>query len=180
MTITSTGPSGFHLRPLVYVFAVAAIAAGTLAVVQLTGTDRPRSTPAPAAVSTEVVEPYASPSGSSEAFAAGKFDAGLVPEPSETPAASQPAPEIFVIEGQGSLYDALIEGKYDLDFSPEDPGVQYVLVREAATDAGGLSEAFSAGQLVEGFGDGLSVELPSAEPTTVAVSTRTISGGPQE
>ena len=43
MTITSTGPSGFHLKPLVSVFAVAAIAAGILAIIQVTGTDSPQS-----------------------------------------------------------------------------------------------------------------------------------------
>lgn len=74
MTITSTGPSGFHLKPLVSVFAVAAIAAGILAIIQVTGTDSPLSTPAPAEVSTDVVEPYSGPSGLSQALADGKLD----------------------------------------------------------------------------------------------------------
>ena len=77
MTITSTGPSGFHLKPLVAVFALTAIAAGVLAIVQVTGTDSLQRTPAPVEASTEVAEPYTGPSGLSEALADGKLDAGL-------------------------------------------------------------------------------------------------------
>ena len=100
MTITSTGPSGFHLKPLVSVFAVAAIAVGILTIIQVTGTDSPQSTPAPAEVSVEAVEPYAGPNGLAEALADGKLDAGLTATESQASAGSAPLPEIVVVEGQ--------------------------------------------------------------------------------
>ena len=170
MTITSTGPSGFHLKPLVSVFALAAIAAGILVIIQLIGTDSPQSTPAPAEPSVEAVAPYAEPSGSSTAVHSGGhliegLGDGSSADAGGVPAARQPAPEIVVIEGQGSLYDPLIEGKYD-----PDSAVRYVLVPEAATG--------TSSQLVEGLGDG-----PFAErsPTVgTADKTSTISGGHQQ
>jgi len=172
MTITSTGPSGFHIKPVVTVLAVAAFAAAAYVfALQIWSNDQPSaSAPAEAVAVVEAAEPYTGPSGSAEAFAAGKLDAGLVPEPSPATIGSEPVPEIVVIEGQGRLYDALIEGKYELDFSPGDPPLQYVLVPEAATGP--------SGQLVEGLGDGTFAERPPA--ARAAGSTPTVSGGPQE
>ena len=117
-------------------------------------------------------------SGSSEAFAAGKFDAGLVPEPSQTFAAREPAPEVVVIEGQGSLYDALIEGQVRRGFLSGASGVQYVLSSGAATDFSGLRLGVGRRQLVEGFGDGTFAERPTA--ASAAGNTPTVSGGHQE
>jgi len=159
MTITSTGPSGFHLKPLVAVFALTAIAAGVLAIVQVTGTDSLQRTPAPAEVSTEVVEPYAGPSGLSEALADGKLDAGLASAESQPFAGSEPVPEIVEVEGHGNLYDALVQGKFDMDFSPGDPAVQYVLIPAAAITPSGSSEAFAAGKFDAGL-----IPEPSGTP----------------
>ena len=173
MTITSTGPSGFHIKPVVTLLAVAAFAAAAYVLaLQIWSNDQPSaSAPTEAVAVVEAAEPYTGPSGSTEAFAAGKFDAGLVPEPSPATIGSEPAPEIVVIEGQGSLYDALIKGKYNLDAAPGDPIVQYVLV-PAAT-------ASTSSQLIEGLGDG---PYSEASPSWWGVTeyTPTVSGGPQE
>ena len=116
MTLTSTGPSGFHIRPIVTVLAVVAFVAGVYAISQQILTDTQPSTPAATEAVAETAEPYTGPSGLSEAYAAGKLDAGLNPTLSEPFVGTTPAPETVVIAGQGSLYDALIEGKYDVDF----------------------------------------------------------------
>jgi len=151
MTITSTGPSGFHLKPLVSVFAVATIAAGVLTLIQVTGSDSPQRAPAPAEVSTEVAEPYSGPSGLSQALAEGKLDAGLTSAEGQPFAGSARVPEIVVVEGHGNLYDALVQGKFDTDFSPGDPAVQYVLIPAAAIIPSGSSEAFAAGKFDAGL-----------------------------
>ena len=111
MTLTSTGPSGFHIKPVVTVFAVVAFVAGVYAISQQIWIDSQPSASAPTEAVVETAEPYTGPSGLSEAYAAGKLDAGLNPVPGETSAGSEPAPEVTVIEGQDSLYDALVEGK---------------------------------------------------------------------
>ena len=151
MTLTSTGPSGFHIRPIVTVLAVAAFVAGVYAISQqiLTG-NQPSASESTEAVA-ETAEPYAGPSGLSEAYANGKLDAGLNPASSEPYAGSTPAPEIVVIEGQGSLYDALVEGKYDVDFLSGASGAHYVLVPEAASGTSGSSEALAAGKFDAGL-----------------------------
>ncbi|MGB5167902.1 MAG: hypothetical protein WBP49_05775 [Acidimicrobiia bacterium] len=151
MTLTSTGPSGFHIRPIVAVLAVVAFVAGVYAISQQILTDSQPSAPAATEAVAETAEPYTGPSGLSEAYEAGKLDAGLNPTLSEPFVESTPAPEIVVIEGQGSLYDALSQGKYNLDFAPGDPGVQYVLIPEAVTGASGSSEAFAAGKFDAGL-----------------------------
>jgi hypothetical protein len=92
MTITSTGSSGFHLKPFVSVFALAAIVAGVLAIVQMTRTDSPQSAPAPVEASTEVVESHPAPSGLTQALADGKFNAGLASAESQPPAGNAPVP----------------------------------------------------------------------------------------
>jgi hypothetical protein len=171
MTITSTGPSGFHLRPLVSVFAVAAIAAGIVAIVQVTSTDSPQTTPVPAEVSTEAVEPSAGPNGLAEALADGKLDAGLTATESQPLAGSAPVPKIVVVEGNGGLRDALVEGKLTMD----NPGVQYAASVETAAINSGLRAAFDAGKFDEGVGDESAVAL-----SPPAAGTPTISGGHQK
>jgi hypothetical protein len=158
MTITSTGPSGFHLKPLVAVFAVAAIVTGVLAIAQTIGTDSPQSTPAPAGVSTATVKSYAGPSGLAQALAQGKLDAGLATAEIQPYAGSTRALEIVVIEGQGGLHNALIGGKLTMDTT----GVQYAPGPEAAASPSGLAEAFADGKF-----DGL---LVTTETTASAGS----------
>lgn len=151
MTITSTGPSGFSLKPLVTVFAVAAIVAGVFAIVQGLGTDSQQSIPAPVEVSTEAVDSYTGPSGLTQALIDGKLIDGLAPAPGQAFAGTESVPEIIVVEGQGGLYDALIDGKLTMGQMSPNPGVQYVRGPEAATSTGGLSEAFADGKLDAGL-----------------------------
>jgi hypothetical protein len=165
MSLTSTGPSGFHIKPVVTVLAAVAFVAAVYAISQQLWTDSQPSASAPAGVSTEAAEPYA---GTSNRLIEG-IDDGPFVEPSETFPATEPATEIVVIEGEGSNFDALIAGKYDADF-PGVPDVQYVLVPPSAAD--------TSNQLIEGSGDGPSVE-PSPSAGTPS-HTPTVSGGLQE
>jgi hypothetical protein len=128
-----------------------AFVAGVYAISQQIRTDSQPSASAPTEAVVDTVEPYAGPNGLSEAYAAGKLDAGLNPKPGETSAGSEPAPEVVVITGQGSLYDALIEGKYDVDFLSGASGAHYVLGPETAAAFNGLTEALAAGKLDVGF-----------------------------
>ena len=170
MTLTSTGPSGFHIRPIVTVLAVAAFVAGVYAISQQILTDnQPGASESTEAVA-ETAEPYVGPSGLSEAYANGKLDAGLNPASSEPYAGSTPAPEIVEIDGQGGLYDALIDGKYTLDFAPGDPGVQYVLVPRAATVTSGSSAALVAGKFDAGLVPDQTGTAAASEPTPEIVT----------
>ena len=161
MTLTSTGPSGFHIRPIVTVLAVVAFVAGVYAISQQILTDGQPSSPTATETVAETAQPYAGPSGLSEAYAAGKLDAGLIPTLSEPLVEGTPATTTVVIEGQGSLYDALSQGKYDVDFSPGDSAVQYVLIPVAATGTSGSAEAFAAGKFDAGL-----VPQPSETPAS--------------
>lgn len=169
MTLTSTGPSGFHIRPIVTVLAVVAFVAGVYAISQQIVTDsQPGASESSEAVA-ETAEPYAGPSGLSEAYANGKLDAGLNPASSEPHAGSTPAPEIVVIEGQGSLYNALIEGKYDVDFLSGASGAHYVLAPEAASSTSGSSEALAAGKFDAGLVPEPSQTSAGSEPASEIV-----------
>jgi len=169
MTLTSTGPSGFHVKPIVTVLAVVAFVAGVYAISQQILTDGQPGASESSEAAAETARPYTSPSGLSEAYAAGKLDAGLNPTPSEPFVGSTPTPETVVIEGQGGLYDALIEGKYDVDFLSGASGAQYVLVPEAATGTSGSSEAFAAGKFDAGLVPEPSETLAATEPASEIV-----------
>ena len=170
MSLTSTGPSGFHLKPIVTILAAVAFVAGVYAISQQVLTENQPSASAPTEAVIEAAEPYPDSGESPPAVHfGGRLIEGLGDEPlaeaSETPAVSQPAPEIVVIEGQGSLYDPLIDGKYD-----PDSAVQYVLVPNAGTSV--------SSQLVEGLGDAPFAQRPPAAAATP--NTPNSSGGPQE
>ena len=163
MTLTSTGPSGFQIKAAVTVLAVVAFVAGAYAISQQFSIDsQPNASAATGAV-IATADPYTGPSGLSEAYAAGKLDAGLNPVPGETLAGSEPAPEVIVIEGQGSLYDALVEGKYDAGSLSGVSGAQYVLSSEAAA-SNGLTEALATGKLDAEFALQPSEATTGSEP----------------
>ena len=170
MTLTSTGPSGFHIKPIVTVLAVVAFVAGVYAIGQQVLTDSQPGVSEPAETVAETAEPSVESSGLSEAYAAGKFDAALNPARSESPPTATPPPEIVEIEGHGGLHDALIQGKYNLDFAPGDPGVQYVLVPEAAAGASGSSEALAAGKFDAGLVPNQAETAAAGEPTPEIVA----------
>lgn len=84
MTITSTGPSGLHLKPIVTVFAAAVFAIAIVAIVLWTGTDNPPSSPTPIETATEAVTPDVAPSANWDAYADGKLDDSAVEGDSTT------------------------------------------------------------------------------------------------
>ena len=176
MTTTSAGPHGFHVKPLVTVFAVAAIAAATIFVAQQVGSDSPQSVPKPIEASAEATAPVVNPYRLSDALADGKLDAGLIPAPSQAATGSVPVPELVPLSGQGGLYEALLDGKFALDFASGDPGVQYVRSPETATSESGLWGAFAEGKLDTGLGD----SEPATQPSPAASYTPTLSGGHQQ
>lgn len=176
MTTTSAGPHGFHVKPIATVLAVAALVAATIVVAQQVGRDTPQSVPAPIEASVEPAVPYTGPNGLTQAFANGKFDAGLLPAPSQAATGSVPVPQLIPVAGQGGLYDALIAGKFATDFRLGDPGVEYVRSPDAAPSVGGLSAAFDAGKLDAGLAN----SEPTAKPSPPATYTPTVSGGHQQ
>ncbi len=151
MTITSTGPSGFHVKPLITAFAVTIFVAAIVAVGLWAGSDGQQSNPSQIAVSNETADAYAGPSGLVEAYKAGKYDAGPASTQSQPVPASAPAPETVVISGEGALSEALIDGKFATDFGPQASNVEYVRGFEVATADRSLSAAFDAGKLDAGL-----------------------------
>lgn len=75
MTLTPTGPSGFHIKPVVSALTVVAFLAGVYAISQQFWTDSQPSASAPADVSTEAAEPYA---GTSDQLVEGLGDGPVV------------------------------------------------------------------------------------------------------
>ena len=153
MTLTSTGPSGFHLKPLVAVFAATVFAFAAFAVGLWVGNESQPGTPetvdAPAPVATPEVAPEAAPSANWAAFEAGKLDDGPLPPPS--PTISEPATS-------SANVDAYAAGRLDPELAAENPS------RYAASGAGSTSAnwaAFEAGKLDD---------APAIERVTVDVS----------
>ena len=175
MTTTSAGPHGFHVKPPVVVLAATAIMTAALLVALQVGRDGPESVPNPIEATAEATAPLAKPNGLVQAFVEGKFDAGLIPAPSPATAGAVPVPELVLIAGQGDLYEALIAGKFVLDFGAGDPGVQYVLSPETSASQSGLWDAFADGKFDAGLGES---EQPS-QPSAPAAHKPTISGGNQ-
>jgi hypothetical protein len=153
MTLTSTGPSGFHLKPLVAVFAAAVFAFAAFAVGLWVGNESQPSTPAALDAATSIptpeVAPDVAPSANWTAFEAGKFDDAPLPPSSLT--ISEPAT-------RSANVDAYAAGKLDAELAAENPS------RYAASGAGSTSAnwaAFEAGKLDD---------APAIQRVTVDVS----------
>ncbi len=102
----------------------------------------------------------------------GKLDAGLIPDVTPDVAFTLTAPEAAVVEGTGSLYDALVTGKLDMDY---DSRAHLVRGSEASYGSEGLWAALMSGQLDQGWmNDEEAAEPVPAEPVP------TLSGGHQE
>ena len=112
MTLTSTGPSGFHLKPLVGVFAAAVFAAAAFAVGLWIGNERQPAPPAAVDAAAAVATPEVAPSANVEAFEAGKFDDAPLPPPS--PTAGEPGSQGVATEAPSANVDAYAAGKLDL------------------------------------------------------------------
>lgn len=156
MTLTSTGPSGFHLKPLVGVFAAAVFAAAAFAVGLWIGNERQPAPPAAVDATAPVATPEVAPSANVEAFEAGKFDDAPLPPPS--PTAGEPGSQGVATEAPSANVDAYAAGKLDLELAVTNPS------RYAASGAGTTSAnwaAYEAGKLDDG---------PATQAVTVAVS----------
>ncbi len=95
MTLTSTGPSGFHLKPLVAVFAAAVFAIAAFGVALWVGTDTKPITSASVDAPAQVATPEVAPSANLQAFEAGKLDEAPLLPPS--PTVGEPAPRASLL-----------------------------------------------------------------------------------
>jgi hypothetical protein len=144
MTLTSTGPSGFHLKPLVAVFAAAVFAIAAFAVGLWVGTDTQPSTPAFVDAAAQVAAPEVAPSANLEAFEAGKLDDAPLPPPSPTVGA--PGTQGVASEAPSANFDAFAAGKLDMELAAANPSVYYGTA-EAVDRTTGNWAAFDAGKL---------------------------------
>jgi hypothetical protein len=151
MTTTSPGAHEFPVKYVVVAIVAAVFVAAVFAIAQWAGTESQQIVASPSEAPTAAVESYTGPSGLTQAFADGKLDAGLVPTPSQAVTGSDPVPETVLIKGEGSNYDALIAGKFAMDFNALDPGVHYVRATETAPSVGGLDAALAEGKLDAGL-----------------------------
>lgn len=203
MTLTSTGPSGFHLKPLIAVLAATVFAFAALAIGLWVGNESEPSMPAVVDAATPVATPEVAPSANWTAFQAGKLDDGLLSLPSpavgesgnQAVASAAPSanfgayasgkldpelaatnPSRYAASGAGHTsanwsayetgkfddapatqsvtvalssgnYEALVAGKYDLEYAAERPGVTYVQAPEIADGASANWTAYEAGKL---------------------------------
>lgn len=176
MTTTSPGTHEFPVKYVVVAIAAAVFVAAIFAIAQWVGTESQQIVASPSEAQTAAAESYTGPSGLTQAFDDGKLEAGLVPTPSQAVTGSDPAPETVLIEGQGSNYDALIAGKFAMDFNALNSGVQYARAVEAAPNIIGLSAALAEGKLDAGL---IVVEV-TAEPLPATTRTPTLAGGHQQ
>lgn len=135
MTITSTGPSGFHLKPLVAVFAAAVFAVAAFAVGLWVGNERQPATRAAVDAAAPVATPEVAPSANWAAFEAGKLDDAPLPPPN--PTTREPA-------ARSANVDAYAAGKLDPELAAADPN------RYATSGAGHTTAnwtAYEAGKL---------------------------------
>jgi hypothetical protein len=169
MTTTTTGTNGFPIRYIVMAAAAAALAAVIIAISQQAGTDVVQTISAPRQATTEVAASSAGANGLADALESGKLDEGGGQSQPSTATANAPAPRTVEVTGQGSSYDALIAGKFSMDFGP-DADVRYVRAPGAAS--GGLTQALAEGKLDE--------SPAKTQPSTAPAYTDTLSGGHQE
>jgi hypothetical protein len=157
MTLTSTGPSGFHLKPLVAVFAATVFAVAVFAIGYSVGTDTQPPTPSPLDATAQVTAPDVAPTANWSAFEAGKFDDRPLPAPS--PAVSEPAPPGVASEAQSANLDAYATGKLDMELAAANPN------RYASSAAGQTTANWSA------YDAGKFDDAPATQTETVDVSS---------
>jgi hypothetical protein len=137
MTTTTTGTNGFPVRYIVIAVVAAALAAVIIAISQQAGTDAQQTAVASSQATTEVAVSSANTSGLAEAFANGKLDEGLGSADTSAGTVSTAQPRIVEVAGHGPSYDALLAGKFGVDFGPS-AAVRYV--RAPGEASGGLTQ----------------------------------------
>jgi hypothetical protein len=156
MTLTSTGPSGFHLKPLVTVFAAAVFAAAAFAVGLWVGNERQPATPVAVEAAAPVAAAEVAPSANWEAFEAGKLDDEPLPSPS--PTVSESGAQATARDAPNANLDAYVAGKLDPELAATNPSLY------AASGAGHTSANWSA------YDAGKLDDIPATQTVTVAVS----------
>lgn len=159
MTLTSTGPSGFHLKPLLAAFAAAVFAIAAFAVGLWVGTESQPSTPPAVDAAAPVATPEVAPSANWAAFEAGKLDDAPLPPPS--PTVSKPATQGVASEAPSANLDAYATGKLDMELAATNPSAYYGTA-EAVDRTTGNWAAFDAGKLDD---------TPATQTVTVDVSS---------
>jgi hypothetical protein len=157
MTLTSTGPSGFHLKPLVAVFAATVFAFAAVAVGLWVGNESQPSMPATVDAATPVATPEVAPSANWAAFEAGKLDDGPPSLPSA--AVGESGAQAVAGTAPNTNFDAYSSGKFDLELAAVNPG------RYAASGAGHTSANWAA------YEGGKLDDTRAIQPVTVDVSS---------
>jgi hypothetical protein len=167
MTTTTTGTNGFPVRYIVMAVVAAALATVIIAISQQGGTDIAQSVSAPRQAGTEVATQSANANGLADALESGKLDEGSGGSRQSTATASASAPTTVEVTGQGSSYDALIAGKFGVDFGPN-ADVRYVRAPGAAS--GGLTQALAENKLDAAPSNTPSTPSSAPAPRTVEVA----------
>lgn len=137
MTTTTTGTNGFPVRYIVMAVVATALAAVIIAISQQAGTDVVQTVLAPEQVETEATASGANASRLADALANGKLDEGTGSTDSSGGTVGTSEPRIIEVAGLGTSYDALIAGKFGMDFGPN-ASVRYV--RGPGEASGGLTQ----------------------------------------
>jgi hypothetical protein len=122
MTLTSTGPHGFHPKPLVTVFAATVAVASIIAIALWIGAENQVSSPSAVEASATIASPDVAPSANWDAYNAGKLDDTPLPPSSPAATATQPGPEAVA---RSSNVDAYANGKLDMELAAQNPGRYY-------------------------------------------------------
>ena len=139
MTLTSTGPSGFHLKPLVAVFAAAVFAIAAFGVALWVGTDTKPIASASVDAPAQVATPEVAPSANLQAFEAGKLDDAPLLPPS--PTVGEPGTQGVAGEVPSANLDAYAAGKLDMELAAANPSRYAVSAAGQATANWGAYEA---------------------------------------
>lgn len=137
MTTTTTGTNGFPMRYIVIAVVAAALAAVIVAMSQQAGTDGQQTVAASSQATTEATVSSVNASGLADALANGKLDERLGSVDASAGTVGTAQPRTVEIAGQGSSYDALLAGKFGVDF---DPSADVRYVRAPGEASGGLTQ----------------------------------------
>ena len=173
---TAPAPHGFHLKPLGTLAAVAAIAAAVVAIgLWVGGSEQPTCTPQQAAPP-EAAELSVDTSANWEVYLAGKLDDAPVPAPSSAELGREAVTNTISVDVSEGSFDALVAGKYDVEFAAQNPNIRYVRGFDEANQASANWEAYLAGKL----DDAPAVAGRAVEPSPPATLPPPSSGGHQE
>lgn len=168
MTTTTSGTNGFPVKYIVIAIAAATVAIAIIAMSQQVATDHRQTVPVP----TQATETIGGSINLSQALEDGKLDAGLVQTQTPTAAPNSDSLEPVVVDGQGSSYDALVAGKFGMDFRSHYTTERYRLSDDPVV-IGGLWRALQDGKLDAGL---VRTQTPTAAPTNATPEAIAVNG----